>query len=123
MESWSASEITFIVKEYDYSEPGYIQLSSREGANTDSDKPHLIFYYDEEIDDINIIVPIVMIAGLGITICIVIILVKKSKPRNIPKDVKTKIPSPYAFSNTFCSNCGTKIQVGEFCTNCGKKQA
>ncbi len=123
MESWIASEITFIVKEFDYSEPGYIQLSSREGANTNSDKPHLLFYYEVEIEDIYLILPIVIISGIVITIGIVVYLVKNSKTRKIPEISQPKTPSPYAFSNAFCSNCGTKIQVGSFCTNCGKKQA
>lgn len=122
MESWSASEITFIVKEFDYSEPGYIQLSSREGATSDTNKPHLLFYYEVEIEDLAILIPILIIVGIAIFIGIVVYLGKNSKTRKIQETSQPKTPSPYAVSNAFCSNCGAKTQVGSFCTNCGKKQ-
>ena len=123
MESWNSNEISFIVKEFDYSETGYIQLSSKEGAYFNNDKPHLLFYYEVEIEDVNLLIPIFLIVGVAITVGIVIVLVKKSKTRKITESMETKTQSPYSISDNICSNCGAKIGVGaDFCTNCGKKQ-
>jgi len=125
MESWSSSEISFIVKEYDYSETGYIQLSSREGANIDTDKPHLIFYYEEEIDDISVIVTISIIAGVVIIIGIVVFLAKENKTRNVqqsPLQPHQPIKLAQTTSQKFCFECGHKLPTdATFCTNCGKK--
>ena len=127
MESWSSNEISFIVKEFDYSETGYIQFTSKEGAYLDADKPHLLVSYEEDVAYIDLLVPVFIIVGGLITIGIVIFLVQKRKKRKIKENQITEVhpsevrPSFSSISNTFCSNCGTKMRVGTFCTNCGKK--
>lgn len=127
MESWSLNEISFIVKEFDYSETGYIQLSSKEGAYYDADKPHLLISYEEEVEDFDPLFIIFIIVGGIITIGIVVFLVQKSKTRKIKENQITEVhPSEvhpsYTISGTICSNCGAKMRVGTFCTKCGRKQ-
>lgn len=122
MESWSSNEISFIVKEFDYSETGYIQLSSKEGAYNDADKPHLLVYYEEEIEYFNPLIPVFIIVGGLIAIGIVIFILQKRKTRKIMENLQTEVLPPYPTSGIICSNCGAKIVVGTFCTKCGKKQ-
>ena len=127
MESWSSNEISFIVKEFDYSETGYIQFTSKEGAYYDADKPHLLVSYEEEVAYIDPLVLVFIIVGGLITIGIVIFVLEKRKTRKIMVNQITEVhPSevhpPSSISSTFCSNCGEKMRVGTFCTKCGKKQ-
>lgn len=128
MESWSSSEISFIVKELSYSETGYIQFTSKEGAYYDDDKPHLLVSYEEEVAYMDSLIPVFIIVGGLISIGIVIFILQKRKTRKIMENQITEVrlseahPSSTTISSTFCSNCGTKMRVGTFCTKCGKKQ-
>lgn len=123
MASWNDDEISIIVKEYDFSETGYIQLSSKEGAYSNSDKPCLNFNYEVEIDDSYIPFVIIGVLAAAITITIVAIIYKKRKAK-LREDILPAKASdtPYAISaSKLCSNCGTKVN-NQFCTNCGKEQ-
>lgn len=120
MHSWNDDEISIIIEEYDDSETGYIQASSKEGANSESYKPCINYEYEVGID--LTIIPFVIIGVVAITITIVIRY--KRKKRKIREEILPAklFDSPYTISTSkFCSNCGAKVN-SQFCTNCGKEQ-